>query len=70
MGATPQTSLGDLEDEVMCPICGTLLELSESPQAERQQVYIARLIAAGKTKAADQGRPGDPVRTGGPGPAE
>lgn len=50
LGATPQTSLGDLEDEVMCPICGTLLELSEAPQAERQRVYIARLIAAGKTK--------------------
>lgn len=49
-GATPQTSLGDLEDEVMCPICGTLLELSEAPQAERQRVYIARLIAEGETK--------------------
>lgn len=45
-----QTSLSDLEDEVMCPICGTLLELSEAPQAERQRVYIARLIAAGKAK--------------------
>lgn len=50
LAATPQTSLGDLEDEVMCPICGTLLELSEAPQAERQRVYIARLIAEGKTK--------------------
>jgi len=48
--SAPQTSLGDLEDEVMCPICGTLLELSEAPQAERQRVYITRLIAAGKTK--------------------
>jgi cytochrome c-type biogenesis protein CcmH len=46
----PQTTLGDLEDEVMCPICGTLLELSEAPQAERQRVYIGRLIAEGKTK--------------------
>ncbi len=49
MGA-PQTTLNDVEDEVMCPICGTLLELSEAPQAERQRVYIARLIAAGRTK--------------------
>jgi cytochrome c-type biogenesis protein CcmH len=49
--AAPQTSLPDLEDEVMCPICGTLLELSESPQAERQRVFISRQIAAGKTKA-------------------
>lgn len=46
-----QTTLSDVEDEVMCPICGTLLELSDSPQARRQKVYIAKLIAAGKTKA-------------------
>jgi len=44
-------ALHDVEDEVMCPICGTLLELSEAPQAERQRVYISRLIAAGHTKA-------------------
>jgi cytochrome c-type biogenesis protein CcmH/NrfF len=49
--ATPQTSISDVEDEVMCPICGTLLELAESPQAERERVLIKRLIAAGKTKA-------------------
>jgi len=50
VGAVAQTSLADLEDEVMCPICGTLLELSNSPQAERQRVFVTRLIAAGKTK--------------------
>ena len=62
--AAPQTSLPDVEDEVMCPICGTLLELSEAPQAERQRVFISRQIAAGKTKAeikdalvAEYGRP-------------
>jgi cytochrome c-type biogenesis protein CcmH len=49
--ATPKTSLTDIEDEVMCPICGTLLELSESPQGKREKVFIARLIAKGKTKA-------------------
>lgn len=48
--ATPQTSLPDLEDEVMCPICGTLLELAESPQAQRQRVFVRRLIAAGRDK--------------------
>ena len=26
-----EASLTDIEDEVMCPICGTLLELSEAP---------------------------------------
>lgn len=50
-GAAPQTTLADIEDEVMCPICGTLLELSEAPQAHRERAYIAELIASGKTKA-------------------
>jgi cytochrome c-type biogenesis protein CcmH/NrfF len=50
LAATPQTSLSDLEDEVMCPICGTLLELAESPQAQRQRALVKRLIAAGHTK--------------------
>jgi cytochrome c-type biogenesis protein CcmH len=47
----PQASLPDIEDEVMCPICGTLLELSFSPQAERERDFIRRLIARGETKA-------------------
>jgi len=51
-GAAPhRTSLTDIEDEVMCPICGTLLALSDSPQARREKVFISRLIAEGKTKA-------------------
>jgi cytochrome c-type biogenesis protein CcmH len=49
--ATPQTSISDVEDEVMCPICGTLLELAESPQAQRERVLVKRLIAEGKSKA-------------------
>jgi cytochrome c-type biogenesis protein CcmH len=49
--AAPQTSISDVEDEVMCPICGTLLELAESPQAQRQRVLVRRLIAEGRTKA-------------------
>jgi cytochrome c-type biogenesis protein CcmH len=48
--AGPSASLTDVEDEVMCPICGTLLELSDSPQAERERALIRRLIAAGRTK--------------------
>ena len=43
-------SLPDIEDEVMCPICGTLLELSSSPQAERQRAFIRKRIAAGESK--------------------
>jgi cytochrome c-type biogenesis protein CcmH len=46
----PQASLPDIEDEVMCPICGTLLELSFSPQAERERDFIRRLIVRGETK--------------------
>jgi len=49
--ATPQTTIHDVEDEVMCPICGTLLELAESPQAQRERVLVKRLIAEGKSKA-------------------
>lgn len=51
LAAAPQTSLSDVEDEVMCPICGTLLELAQSPQAQRERAFIARQIARGKTKA-------------------
>ncbi len=46
----PKTSLPDVEDEVMCTICGTLLELSDSPQAQREKAFIRHLIAEGKTK--------------------
>ena len=49
--AEPQTSLPDIEDEVMCPVCGTTLELAtESPQANREREFIRGLIAAGATK--------------------
>jgi cytochrome c-type biogenesis protein CcmH/NrfF len=49
--ATPRTTLGDVEDEVMCPVCGTPLNVAESPQANRERAYIRTLIAQGKTKA-------------------
>ena len=47
----PQTTVHDIEDEVMCPICGTLLELADSPQAKREKVYVEKLVVSGKTKA-------------------
>ncbi len=50
LAATPRTSVNDVEGEVMCPICGTLLELAESPQAQRERVLVKHLIAEGKTK--------------------
>lgn len=47
----PQTSLSDIEDEVMCPVCGVPLELVfDAPQAQRQREFIRELIAQGKTK--------------------
>jgi len=49
--AAPQTTLPDLEDEVMCPICGTLLQLANSPQAQRERAFVRRQIAAGMSKA-------------------
>jgi cytochrome c-type biogenesis protein CcmH/NrfF len=49
--ACPKTSLGDLEDEVMCPVCGTSLGLAtEAPQAQRQRAFIERLIADCRSK--------------------
>ena len=50
VAAEPRASLPDIEDEVMCPICGTLLELSQSPQAQRERVFIRGLIARGESK--------------------
>ena len=49
-GAESRASLPDIEDEVMCPICGTLLELSQSPQAQRERAFIRALIVRGKSK--------------------
>jgi cytochrome c-type biogenesis protein CcmH len=46
----PQTSLSEISAEVMCPVCGTLLELAESPQALREKAFVSRLVAEGKSK--------------------
>ena len=46
----PKTTLPDVEDEVMCPICGTALNLSGAPQADRERAFIRHQIAAGRTK--------------------
>jgi cytochrome c-type biogenesis protein CcmH/NrfF len=49
--AAPRASLIEIEKQVMCPVCGTLLQLAESPQAQREKAFIRRLIAEGKTEA-------------------
>lgn len=47
----PRTTLGDIEDEVMCPICGTPLGLAaEAPQAQQQRAFIERQIAECRSK--------------------
>ena len=47
----PRTTLGDIEDEVMCPVCGTPLGLaSEAPQAQDERAFIQELIDDCKSK--------------------
>ena len=49
--ACPKTSLADVEDEVMCPVCGVPLGLAtESPQAQRERAFIQREAEACKSK--------------------
>jgi cytochrome c-type biogenesis protein CcmH len=47
-GARP--TLIDLEDELMCPTCGSTLDQSHSPVAERMRAFIRTRIAAGDSK--------------------
>jgi len=44
-------TLAEIEHEVMCPTCKTLLELSHAPIADRMRAFIRRRIAAGETKS-------------------
>jgi len=48
--ATQRASLPDIEDEVMCPTCGVPLNLSFSPQADRERRFIRQQIALGRSK--------------------
>jgi cytochrome c-type biogenesis protein CcmH len=50
IGADARANLPDIEDEVMCTICGTLLAESDSPQADRERALIRRLIGQGEGK--------------------
>ena len=47
---SPNASLPDIEDEVMCPTCGVPLSHAFSPQAERQREFIRVQIEAGRNK--------------------
>jgi cytochrome c-type biogenesis protein CcmH len=47
----PRTTLGDIEDEVMCPLCGRPLNtVDREPQAQREREFIERMIAQCRSK--------------------
>jgi cytochrome c-type biogenesis protein CcmH len=48
--------LTELEGEVMCPVCGTTLDQSESPAAQQIKRLITARIAAGDTKSQIKAR--------------
>jgi cytochrome c-type biogenesis protein CcmH len=45
-----RTILNEIEEEVMCPVCGTLLGLAESPQATREKAFVEKLAKHGEDK--------------------
>jgi cytochrome c-type biogenesis protein CcmH/NrfF len=49
-------TLAELEGEVMCPVCGTTLDQSESPAAQQIKRFIVARIAAGDTKSQIKNR--------------
>jgi cytochrome c-type biogenesis protein CcmH len=49
--AADRPTLAKLEGEVMCPVCGTTLDQSDSPAARQIERFIRRRIAAGDSEA-------------------
>lgn len=48
--AQPRFSLDEISTELMCPECGTRLDLSNSPAANQIRDEVRRLQAEGRTK--------------------
>jgi cytochrome c-type biogenesis protein CcmH len=48
--AADRPSLAKLEGEVMCPVCGTTLDQSDSPAARQIERFIKRRISAGDSE--------------------
>ena len=48
--APPRASLPDLEDELMCLLCGTALNVANGPAADQERRVIRGYIAQGLTK--------------------
>ena len=51
IAATPRTTLPVIERQVMCVTCKIPLNVAESPQANRERVFIRGLIAQGDSEA-------------------
>jgi cytochrome c-type biogenesis protein CcmH len=48
---SPRTTLPVIERQVMCATCKIPLNVAESPQADRERVFIRNLIAQGRSEA-------------------
>jgi cytochrome c-type biogenesis protein CcmH len=46
----PRTSLPDVENEVMCLVCGVPLALADAPQAQRERVFITQMVRQCRSK--------------------
>lgn len=51
LGSEQRPTLTELENEITCPTCKTLLALSNAPVAEQIRGFIRERIAAGDTKS-------------------
>jgi cytochrome c-type biogenesis protein CcmH/NrfF len=51
LASESQPTLAELESEVYCPTCKSLLSLSNAPIAQRMRQFIREEIAAGATKS-------------------
>jgi cytochrome c-type biogenesis protein CcmH len=47
----PKTSVADVENEVMCLVCGVPLALADAPQAQRERVFITRMVRQCRSKS-------------------
>jgi cytochrome c-type biogenesis protein CcmH len=48
--ACPRTSLAAMENDVMCLVCGVPLALADAPQAQRERVFIERMVDQCRSK--------------------
>ena len=44
-------TLAELESETVCPVCGTTVDQSTAPVAERMRAFMRARVAAGDTKS-------------------